>query len=68
VEDPSLKEELIDVLDRSFADNTNAWDLDADGRWARRSPDGSPSRSLQNELFERHASRVAEPTAVRESV
>jgi polyphosphate kinase len=66
VEDPSLQGDLFDVLDRSFADNSNAWDLDADGRWTRRSPDGGERRNLQEELCERHAGRVAEP-GVRES-
>ena len=35
VEDPELKAEMLDVLERCFADNANAWELDADGRWTR---------------------------------
>ena len=29
----------IDVLDRSLADNTNAWELGPDGDWTRRTPE-----------------------------
>ena len=31
VEDPALQAELLDVLERCFADNANAWELDSDG-------------------------------------
>ena len=33
VEDGTLRGELADVLDRSFADNTNSWELDSQGVW-----------------------------------
>jgi polyphosphate kinase len=59
VVDPRLRGELGDVLDRSLADNTNAWDLHDDGTWHRRVPDGEP-RSVQRELIERHAARASE--------
>jgi polyphosphate kinase len=58
VRDPKLRDDLLDVLDRSFADNTNSWDLDADGDWTRRRPDGEP-RNLQGEMLELHAARAA---------
>jgi polyphosphate kinase len=60
VEDPPLRAELRDVLDRSMADNTGAWTLDSEGRWTRRSPDGEP-RSVQRELIECHLANAAEP-------
>ncbi len=63
VEDPVLREELLDTLERCFADNSNAWKLDADGAWARRSPDNGQRRSVQEELRERHAARAAEQLA-----
>ena len=44
------------MLDRSLADNTNAWVLGADGDWTRRSPDGEP-RNVQRELIELHEAR-----------
>ena len=31
IRDESLRADLVDTLDRCFADNTNAWELDADG-------------------------------------
>jgi polyphosphate kinase len=58
VRDPKLCDDLGDVLDRSFADNTNAWDLGPDGTWTRRRPDGEP-RNVQRELIERHTERAA---------
>ncbi len=53
-----IRAELMDVLDRSLADDMNAWDLDAEGSWSRR--DGSEGRSVQRELIERAAARAAD--------
>jgi polyphosphate kinase len=61
--DEKARAELIDVLDRSLADNTNSWELGSDGTWNRRRPDGSP-RSVQRELIERHAARAASAATV----
>jgi polyphosphate kinase len=63
VEDEALEAELLDVLDRCFADDTFAWELDSEGAWTRlRGPDGQ-RRSVQDELRERHALRAAEQLA-----
>jgi polyphosphate kinase len=63
VEDASARAELIDVLDRSLADNTNSWRLRPDGSWERVATDGEP-RNVQRELIERHVARAADaPTA-----
>jgi polyphosphate kinase len=60
VEAPPLQEQLTDVLDRGFADNTNSWELSGDGSWRRRSPDGQAVRlNLQRELRDAHAERYA---------
>jgi polyphosphate kinase len=59
VEDARLRADLMDVLDRSLADNTNAWVLGADGEWTRRRPEGAP-RNVQRELVERYQARGAE--------
>ncbi len=59
VEDPKARAQLLDVLDRSLADNTNAWVLGSDGGWTRRRPDGEP-RNVQRELMELHETRSAE--------
>jgi polyphosphate kinase len=63
VDDPPLKAELLDVLERCLADNANAWELDADGAWTRLRPANGLRRSVQEELRERHAARAAEQLA-----
>ena len=60
VEDPMLKEDLLDTLERSLADETNAWDLRPDNTWVRRTPSGPDPRSVQRELMTGHAARAAE--------
>jgi polyphosphate kinase len=62
VRDETLRAELLDTLDRCFADNVNAWELDEDGAWTRRTPDGEP-HSVQRELMAGHAARAAEAAA-----
>jgi polyphosphate kinase len=64
ITDPKVRAELVDVLDRSLADNTNSWQLGPDGEWTRRRRDGEP-RSVQRELIERHAERAASGAAVQ---
>ena len=63
VEDPELRAEMLDVLERCFADNANAWELGADGAWTRLSAPAEGRRSVQEELRARHASRAAEQLA-----
>jgi len=63
VEDEAAKAELLDVLERCFADNVSSWELDADGTWSRRRPDNGLRRGVQEELRERHAARAAEHLA-----
>jgi polyphosphate kinase len=63
VEDPELKTEIIDVLERCFADNANAWELDAEGRWTRTLAPEGERRGVQAELRERYAARAAEQLA-----
>ncbi|MEA2307452.1 MAG: polyphosphate kinase [Solirubrobacteraceae bacterium] len=60
VEDAVLRDDLLDTLTRCFADDTNAWELGADGRWTRRVPGPEP-RNVQRELMLGHAARAAEP-------
>jgi polyphosphate kinase len=62
VEDTALKAELMDVLERCFADDASAWELDSDGCWSRRQPEGE-ARSVQEELLARHSARAAEHLA-----
>ncbi len=62
IEDPELRAEALDVLERCFADETNSWDLGEDGTWTRRTP-GEGGRSVQRELRERLGARAAEQLA-----
>jgi polyphosphate kinase len=59
VEDEHLRADLVDTLDRCFADEANAWELGQDGTWTRRS-DGENPRSVQRELMRRHAARAVD--------
>jgi polyphosphate kinase len=59
VEDEALRAELLDTLDRCFADEANAWELATDGDWTRRR-NGDDPRSVHRELMRRHAARAVE--------
>ena len=50
VEQDDLRAEVEDTLERCFADDTNAWTLDADGGWHRRA---GTVRSVHRELMQR---------------
>jgi polyphosphate kinase len=50
VEDPELRAELWDTLERCMADDTFAWTLDPEGVWTRRQ---GRTRSVHRELMER---------------
>ncbi len=61
IETPELQAELLDVLERAFHDNQNAWELHHDGAWRRLHPQpDEPPRSMQLELIELHALRAVE--------
>jgi polyphosphate kinase len=63
IESEALRAELLDSLERAFADNQSSWDLDGEGVWHRRSADADPAhpepRSLQLELAEIYAARAS---------
>ncbi len=65
VEEDANRAQLLDVLDRGFADNTSSWELGEDGVWSRRSPDGEEPRNLQREMMELHSKRAEQAAAVR---
>jgi polyphosphate kinase len=67
VEDAILRGELLDLLERCFAENANAWELDAEGAWTRLGPANGQRRSVQEEMRERHAARAAEQLAASAS-
>ena len=63
VDDPSLRDDLLDTLERSLADDTNSWDLGPDNIWHRRTQPGHEPRSVQRELMLGHQARAAEGTS-----
>jgi polyphosphate kinase len=63
VEDPELKAEVLDILERCFADNAHAWELDTDGEWTRTIPPDGQRHSIQTELREVFSARAAEQLA-----
>ncbi len=54
----SIRNEVIDTLDRCFADDTNSWELREDGSWERCSPPGDEPRNVQRELMARYGLRA----------
>jgi polyphosphate kinase len=60
IRDEGLRGDLTDTLDRCFADNTNAWELDSEGTWRRRKPGRGEPRNVQRELMAAHAAEAAE--------
>ena len=63
VEDEAPKAELLDVLERCFAEDANAWELDANGVWVRRPTVEGERHDVQQELRDRHAAHAAEQLA-----
>jgi hypothetical protein len=63
VGDADARAELEDTLARCFADDTFAWELDADKNWTRR--DGR-TRDAQRELVERALGRAVQEDPVPE--
>jgi polyphosphate kinase len=59
VEDPAVRDDLLDAVERCLVDDSGTWDLGADRGWVRRTPAPEP-RSVQRELMLGHAARAAE--------
>jgi len=60
IESEELRAELLDTLERAFADNQSSWELDGEGVWHRRSPGpGEEPSNLQLGLYELYAARAA---------
>ena len=60
IKEPELQAELLDTLERGFADNQSSWELDGDGTWTRRvAAPGEKPRNMQLELAAIHAARTS---------
>jgi polyphosphate kinase len=55
IEDPTLRGEVEDTIERCLADDTFAWELGVDDRWTRRRGD---TRSVHRELMEHALERA----------
>ena len=61
VEDPPLRDDLLDAIERCLADDANAWDMRSDGTWERHESTDPEPRSVFREMMVGHAARAAEP-------
>lgn len=62
IEDPLLKQDLLETLEILLADNTNARRLHADGSYTHLSPkEGEPPRDSQTEFVTRARNRAFQP-------
>jgi polyphosphate kinase len=62
VGEAQLVSQVRDMLERCLSDNTHAWELEADGTWRRRRPQGGDKRWAQGELMERALRLAQAPT------
>ena len=58
IENARIRQEVNAILDSALRDNTNAWDLDADGTWTRLTPNGSKPHSHQETMMRRALARA----------
>ena len=65
VEDPALQQELGAILDIQLGDRRNAWDMQSDGSYIQRQPEGGERAGAQDRLIQRAEERLAEATRLR---
>ncbi len=66
VVDPTIRQELLKILDVYASDNASAWDADPDGKYRRRQPGpGEPRRAAQEIFIERARSRPPRPAEAK---
>jgi polyphosphate kinase len=58
---PQHRERIVKDLETYLMDNTNAWELQADGTYARVNVDNAPSVDSQSLLLERYAGTPSPP-------
>jgi polyphosphate kinase len=59
VPDEGVREELRDILDACFKDNTQAWILERDGNWKRRTPLPGEKAFRVQEYLQKQAEKAA---------
>jgi polyphosphate kinase len=57
VKDPSVRGQLVQLLDHAFAPDVRRWELGSDGCWQRAPEPGAPSRDLQADQLRRSSER-----------
>jgi polyphosphate kinase len=60
IEDPAVRDDVLDSLERCFADEVNAWELDTDGGWTHRAVSDPEPRDVHRELMLGHSARASE--------
>jgi polyphosphate kinase len=63
VQDPRLRDELVELVDQAFEDDAWSWELGEDGCWSRRPIRGEEPRSLQAELMAKHLAAAGDAGA-----
>jgi polyphosphate kinase len=58
VEDPHVRNELESIFKALLADNSNAWELSADGKWERTKPKKGERRRFAQAIFMRRRDRA----------
>ncbi len=59
IEDPTLQQRLIQILEDALSDNRLAWDLDAEGNYVLRCPDSPGEERNFHEILMKQASKRA---------
>jgi polyphosphate kinase len=57
--DERMATEILDIVERCFADDVNAWEMDSDGTWSRR-PRGPDPVDVHADLMRMYAARASE--------
>ena len=61
IADQAARTQLLELLERCFADTRNGWELQSDGHWQKRhAAAGAEERDVQAELMALHSARAAE--------
>lgn len=68
IEHPVCRNRLISILQTTFADNVQSWDLQPDGSWVRRVPSSRRTAVRSQEVFYRQAVEAARAAEMRNTL